>query len=89
MVAVFVICQCFTIGADVYELICILGGFTEEQTLCDSNIHVENVINVAHFMLAVNSSVNFIFYLMNIDEFRRNFLKVSHQNHNFHFDLNV
>ena len=82
MVAVFIICQCFTIGADMYELICTLGGFTQEQTMCDSNTHVENLINVAHFMLAVNSSVNFIFYMMNIAEFRRIFVKVSHQKHN-------
>ena len=87
MVAVFVICQCFTIGADAYELICTLGGYKQEQTLCDANIYVENLINVAHFMLVLNSSVNFIFYMMNIDEFRRNFVKVSYQNNNFQFHV--
>ena len=77
MVTVFVLCQCFTIGADAYELICTLGGSMSKQTLCDTNIHIENVINVAHLMLAVNSSVNFIFYMMNIDEFKTKFVTVS------------
>ena len=77
MVAVFVLCQCFTIGADAYELICTLGGSMSKQTLCDTNVHIENVINVAHLMLAVNSSVNFIFYMMNIDGFRTKFVEVS------------
>ena len=77
MVTVFVFCQCFTIGADAYELICTLGDYMPDQTLCDANIHIEKVINISHLMLAVNSSVNFIFYMMNIDEFRAKFVKVS------------
>ena len=76
MVAVFVFCQCFTIGADAYELICTLGNSMSTQTMCDTNIHIERVINIAHFMLAVNSSVNFIFYMLNIEEFRIKFIKV-------------
>ena len=71
MVAVFVFCQCFTIVADVYELICTLGA---EQ--CDYNVHIENLINVAHLMLALNASVNFIFYMMNIDNFKESFIQV-------------
>ena len=71
MVAVFVFCQCFTIVADVYELICTLG---KEQ--CDYNVHIENLINVAHLMLALNASVNFIFYMMNIDNFKESFIQV-------------
>ena len=76
MVAVFVFCQCFTIGADSYELICTLGGSMSDQTMCDTNVHIERLINVAHLMLALNSSVNFIFYMMNIEEFRKKFVKV-------------
>ena len=74
MVAVFVFCQCFTIVADVYELICTLGA---EQ--CDYNVHIENLINVAHLMLALNASVNFIFYMMNIDNFKESFIQVKIQ----------
>ena len=76
MVAVFVFCQCFTIGADSYELICTIGGSMSDQVLCDTNVHIERLINVAHLMLALNSSVNFIFYMMNIEEFRTKFVKV-------------
>ena len=76
MVAVFVFCQCFTIGADSYELICTLGGSMSDHTICDTNVHIERLINVAHLMLALNSSVNFIFYMMNIEEFRIKFVKV-------------
>ena len=74
MVAVFVFCQCFTIVADVYELICTLGA---EQ--CDYNVHIENLINVAHLMLALNASVNFIFYMMNIDNFKESFIQVKYK----------
>ena len=77
MVTIFVLCQCFTIGADAYELICALGASMREETICTSNIHIDNVINVSHFMLAVNSSVNFIFYMMNIEGFKKEFLNVS------------
>ena len=64
MVAVFVFCQCFTIVADLYELICTIGVREPEGTRCKSNMHIENLINVAHFLLSINSSINFIFYKM-------------------------
>ena len=57
MVAVFVFCQCFTIVADVYELICTIGMSGPERTRCPYNIHIENLINIAHFMLSINSSM--------------------------------
>ena len=77
MVAVFVFCQCFTIVADVYELICTIGVSNDNaQPLCPYNVHIENLINVAHLMLAINSSVNFIFYMMNINYFKDSFVKV-------------
>ena len=78
MVLVFIFCQCFTIVADVYELICtIFPPVNVESTFCRSNEHIENFIDVAHFMIAVNSSVNFIFYMVNIKEFRESFITVS------------
>ena len=76
MVAVFVFCQCFTIVADVYELICTIGMSGPERTRCPYNIHIENLINVAHFMLSINSSINFIFYMININGFKTSFIKV-------------
>ena len=76
MVLVFIFCQSFTIVADVYELYCTIFPAAGKSSFCSSNIHIENFIDVAHFMIAVNSSVNFIFYMVNIKEFREAFLKV-------------
>ena len=78
MVAVFVFCQCFTIVADFYELICTLGLSSLEGG-CSYNVHIENLINVAHFMLSINSSINFIFYMTNIHYFRESFVQVKNQ----------
>ena len=75
MVITFVFCQFFPIVGDAYELICLLEGNSTEG-ICESNIHIENCINFGHFMLMVNSSVNFIFYMTNIAKFRQEFLKV-------------
>ena len=79
-VVVFVFCQCFTIVADVYELICALGNSKSYNTSCPSNpglLNVNNFISWGHFMLTVNASVNFIFYTIYIKEFREAFLKVT------------
>ena len=64
--------------ADTYEMMCTFGivGVQDGSVVCESNIYIENLIDVGHFMLAVNSSINFIFYMINIKEFRRIFLKV-------------
>ena len=76
MVAVFVFCQCFTIVADFYELICTIGVSSPEEERCSYNVHIENLINVAHFMLSINSSINFVFYMTNIHYFRESFVQV-------------
>ena len=79
LVVTFVFCQCFTIVADVHELICVLGNSKNYITGCPSKIgffNVNNFISWGHFMLCVNSSVNFIFYMVHIKEFRDAFLKV-------------
>jgi len=78
LVVTFVFCQCFTIVADVHELICVLGNSKNYITGCPSKIgffNVNNFISWGHFMLSVNSSVNFIFYMVHIKEFREAFLK--------------
>ena len=75
MVVVFIFCQFFPIVGDVYELVCLLTGNNTEG-ICKSNIHIENCINFGHFMLMVNSSVNFVFYMTNIAKFREGFLQV-------------
>ena len=73
MVLVFVFCQCFTIVADSYDMICVLAL---SATNCPPNIHIDNLIQIGHFMLAVNSSVNFIFYMIHIEKFREAFIQV-------------
>ena len=82
LVVVFVFCQCFTIVADVHELICVLSSSNDDKNTfhCPSKmgiVNVNNFISWGHFMLAVNSSVNFIFYMIHIKEFRDAFFKVS------------
>ena len=76
IVVVFVVCQSFTIVADVYEAV----SCTEQnktQSLCLSNTHIENIIDIAHFMLSFNSSINFLLYVIHDRTFRETFVKVS------------
>ena len=73
---VFIFCQSFSIVAEVYEFVCIITDANGGATFCESNIHIENFIDVSHFMLAVNASVNFIFYMAHIPQFRETFIKV-------------
>ena len=75
MVIVFIFCQFFPIVGDVYELMCLLRG-NNNAGICESNIHIDNLISWGHLMLMVNSSVNFVFYMSNIEKFRNGFLKV-------------
>ena len=85
LVVVFVFCQCFTIVADVYELICTVGSTKGTKSAnCPSNTHIENFISWGHLMLAINSSVNFIFYMIHIREFRDSFFRVMSFSFFFH-----
>ena len=72
MVIVFVFCQCFTIIADIYDFIYVVFS----SSIVPSNIHIDNLICMGHFMLALNSSVNFIFYILHIKAFRKHFVQV-------------
>ena len=75
IVFVFVVCQSFTIVADIYEaVICIQQNV--EQSMCISNDHIENIIDISHFMLSINSSVNFLLYAAQDEMFRNALLKV-------------
>ena len=80
LVVVFVFCQCFTIVADVYELTCALGNSNNYNTRCPVNaglLNVNNFISWGHFMLAINSSINFVFYMIHVKEFREEFIQVT------------
>ena len=79
LVLVFIFCQSFSIVAEIYEFVCIITDANGGATFCESNMHIENFIDVSHFMLAVNASVNFIFYMANIPQFREAFIKVQLQ----------
>ena len=75
IVMVFVICQSFTIVADVYEALhCVSQD--EKYSACYSNDHIENIIDIAHFMLSINSSINFLLYVIHDKIFRDAFIKV-------------
>ena len=76
MAGIFVFCQFFPIVGDVHELICTLHGH-DVDGICAFNIHIENCIIFSHFMLILNSSVNFVFYMTNIAQFREGVLKVN------------
>ena len=71
----FVVCQCFTIVADIYEVVtCSYQDMT--RSLCVSTDHIENIIDIGHFMLSFNSSINFLLYAIHDKMFRDAFLKV-------------
>ena len=72
----FVICQFLPIVGDVHTLIGTLGGSSIDG-IRPFNMHIENCITVGHFMLMLNSSVNFVFYMANTDEYRQEFFRVS------------
>ena len=78
LVVVFVLCQCFTMVADAYEFICTLSGSENNvHSRCPFNTaHVNDFISFAHFMLALNSTVNFVFYMVYIQAFRDAFFQV-------------
>ena len=76
MAAIFVFCQFFPIVGDLYELMCTLGGQAIDG-ICEFNTPIELCICFSHWMLIVNSSVNFIFYMTNIVKFRQEFTKVN------------
>ena len=73
---VFVVCQFLPIVGDVHTLIGTLGGYSIDG-IRPFNMHIENCITVGHFMLILNSSVNFVFYMVNTDEYRQEFFRVS------------
>ena len=75
VVLVFVTCQSFTIVADVYEgIICSQQNL--KHSMCISNDHIENIIDISHFMISVNSSINFLLYAYHDSIFRKTLAKV-------------
>ena len=84
IIVMFVFCQCFTIIPDIYELNCFLSTenllpqlfrFYDDDHQCQ--YYTYHLIEISHLMLAVNSSINFIFYTIHIKLFRENIMKVS------------
>ena len=75
IVLVFIICQSFTIVADVYEgVVCSQENL--KHSICISNDHIENIIDISHFMISANSSVNFLLYAYHDNIFRNALSKV-------------
>ena len=74
---VFVFCQSFPIVADAYEVItCPYEKM--RKSMCDTNPTIENIIDLSHLLLAINSSVNFVFYVKYEETFKQAFFQVIH-----------
>ena len=76
IVVVFIFCQSFTIVADAYE------AFTcsyekMRKSMCPSNPTIENIIDFSHFLLTINSSINFALYVLHDKTFKEAIVKVS------------
>ena len=67
----FVFCQCFTIIPDIHEFVCTISG-----SQCKDIVYSYSIIEFGHLMLAVNSSVNFLFYIIHIQLLRDEIKKV-------------
>ena len=77
IVVVFVVCQSFTIVADIYEaVICIQQNV--KRSMCLSNDHIENIIDISHFLLSINSSINFALYVIHEKTFKEAIIKVTY-----------
>ena len=77
IIVMFVFCQFFTIIPDIYELKCALSTPNDKQQCQYTYKYTYHLIEVSHLMLAVNSSINFIFYTIHIKLFRQNYTKVN------------
>ena len=58
---------------DINEVVCELS-----DTTCHDVIYTYHVNEFAHLMLAINSSTNFIFYMIHIPLYREQMLKVQY-----------
>ena len=77
IIVMFVFCQCFTIIPDIYELNCALSTAKDKQQCQYTYKYTYHLIEISHLMLAVNSSINFIFYMIHIKLFRESYTKVT------------
>ena len=75
IVVVFIVCQSLTIVADIYEAVSCSHLYMNGK-ICISNDYIENIIDIAHFALSLNSSINFLFYVAYDPNFRNSFIKV-------------
>jgi len=75
IVVVFIFCQSFTIVADAYEAFT-CSSEAMSHSMCPSNPTIENIIDVSHFLLTINSSINFLLYVMHEKTFKEAIIKV-------------
>ena len=76
IVAVFIFCQSFTIVADAYEAFtCSFEDMS--KSMCPSNPTIENIIDISHFLLTINSSINFALYVIHEKTFKEAIIKVT------------
>lgn len=75
VVFVFIFCQSFKIIPDLYEVIWCSQYYIEDGP-CRTTPFIENVIDTSHFMLAINSSVNFFIYVWHRGKFRQTIINL-------------
>ncbi len=71
----FIICQSVKIIADVYELFCVKEERSDGKMTCDSNAFIETAISLSNLSTCVNSSANFLVYMLRGKKFRDLFLE--------------
>lgn len=70
MSTLFIICQSFKIIPDLYELI-----WCEPTKECQFNPFTSGVIRFSHLLVCINSSANFLIYLLRGQKFREAWMK--------------
>ncbi|XP_059079468.1 G-protein coupled receptor daf-37-like [Tigriopus californicus] len=70
MSTLFIICQSFKIVPDLYELI-----WCEPTKECQFNPFTSGVIRFSHLLVCINSSANFLIYLLRGQKFREAWMK--------------
>ncbi|XP_040565534.1 FMRFamide receptor [Lepeophtheirus salmonis] len=69
---VFIICQSVKIIPDLYEVLYCQNNEVD----CEQNKTMDAIISLSHLLLTINSSTNFIIYIMKGQSFKKEFLSI-------------
>ena len=65
----FIICQSFKLFPDIYEVVHCYNMDTETE--CSTSSFVNKIVDLSHLLVCINSSANFLIYLLGGEKFRR------------------